>query len=96
MRKPMWRQWIRSARSFLLERLTPRAEREALRRFRDDHPHHQDSWSMLAGRERDRFVVCVFYGPCRPAQYKFYAVSRDYYYVTVLRDDSKYRPKGWC
>jgi hypothetical protein len=92
----MWREFVGSVRSFLLTRITPRAEREALRCFRIDFPHHQESWSMLVSRERDRFVVCVFYGPCSPAQYKFYSVSRDYEFVRLLRDDRGYRPKGWC
>lgn len=91
----MWREATRSIVSFLVDRVTSRPEREALRRFREEHPHHQHSWSMVAGREADRIVVCIFYGECRPAQYKFYSVSKDYAYVHLLRDDSQYRPKGW-
>jgi hypothetical protein len=91
----MWLRYARRAVAILSELVVSRPEKVALRSFRRSHPAVQDSWSSVASIEPDRVVVCIFFGECRPAQYKFFSVSRDYRYVFELHDDRAYRPKGW-
>jgi hypothetical protein len=91
----MWRHYAQGVLTFLHDLVISRPERVALRNFRSRNPEIADSWSSRVCDEGDRFVICVFYGACRPAQYRFYSVSRDYRRVEELNDDSAYRPKGW-
>ena len=91
----MWLRYARKIISLLSDLVISRPERVALRFFRRINPTIHDSWSSIACIERDRVVVCIFFGECRPAQYKFFSVSRDYRDVAELNDDSAYRPKGW-
>lgn len=91
----MWRHYAYGALTFLHDLVVSRPERVALRDFRLNNPDIDHTWSSRICEDGDRFVVCIFYGECRPAQYRFYAVSRDYRQVQELSDDSEYRPKGW-
>jgi hypothetical protein len=91
----MWRQVVGKALNSRVDLFCSRPERVALRVFREKNPEFLDAWSALVGRERDRFVVGIFFGRCEPPQYKFFAVTRDLEKVEELRDDSGYRPRGW-
>lgn len=81
--------------TFIRDLFSSRPERVALRAFRRACPGSIDVWSSVVSTERDRYVVCVFYGPCDPAEYKFVWVSRDFRDAGMLFDDGPYRPKGW-
>lgn len=91
----MWHQYAVEVFTVLHDLVVSRQERAALRAFRSQNPSVTESWSSLVSDERDRFVVCVFYGRCQPARYRFYAVSRDLKEVSELDDDRPYRPRGW-
>jgi hypothetical protein len=91
----MWLCYARKIINFLSDLAVSRPERIALRYFRRKHPEIRDAWSSIVSIEVNRVVVCIFFGECRPAQYKFFAVSRDSRNVAELHDDRAYRPKGW-
>ncbi len=91
----MWRRYAQSALTFLHDLAISRPERVALRFFRTRNPEIEHPWSSRVCDERERFVICVFYGRCQPARYRFYSVSRDFRRIEEMHDDSAYRPKGW-
>lgn len=81
--------------TFIRDLFSSRPERIALQTFRRACPGSVDVWSSVISTEADRYVVCVFYGACEPAEYKFVWVSRDFRDAGMLIDDGPYRPKGW-
>jgi hypothetical protein len=68
-----------------------RAERIAMRQFKQDHPNELFVFSQRVRHCRD--VVMITYGTMAPANRKYYRVSIASETATEILDEAKYQPK---